>query len=92
MDQSIAGYVQIELNLDEIYTEEQALSNLQLANGGYCIVKDAEGRTIMPGSEETEEFSIAQKEKSQVLRVWTYKTEYGVPQKIQSLFLMKPLT
>lgn len=85
MDQSIAGYVQIELNLDEIYTEEQALSNLQLANGGYCIVKDAEGRTIMPGSEETEEFSIAQKEKSRVLRVWTYKTEYGVPQKIQKL-------
>lgn len=85
MDQSIAGYVQIELNLDEVYAEEQALSNLQLANGGYCIVKDADGTTIMPGSGRAEEFSIAQKEKSGVLRAWTYRTEYGVPQKVQKL-------
>ncbi len=85
MDQSIAGYVQIELNLDEVYAEEQALSNLQLANGGYCIVKDAHGTTIMPGGAPAEEFSIAKKEKNGVLRVWIYQTEYGVPQKVQKL-------
>lgn len=85
MNQSIAGYVQIELNLDEVYAEEQALSNLQLANGGYCLVKDGKGRTIMPGGSETEEFSIAQKKNSGILRAWIYRAEYGVPQKTQKL-------
>lgn len=85
MDRSIAGYVQIELNLDEVYAQEQALSSLQLANGGYCIVKDAQGMTIMPGSEETEELAVAQEEKSGVLRAWTYRTENGVPEKSQKL-------
>ena len=39
MNRSIAGYVQIELNLDEIYEGEQDLSNLNVGNQGYCIVK-----------------------------------------------------
>lgn len=85
MDQSITGFVQIELNLNEIYAEEQALSNLQLANGGYCIVKNSDGITIMPGSEEIEDFSIVQEEKDGGLRAWTYQTEYGVPQKKEKL-------
>lgn len=85
MNQSIAGYVQIELNLDEIYAEEQALSNLQLANGGYCIIKDAEGKTIMPGGEEEETISVAHEEESGTLIAWTYKAEYGVPRKTQKL-------
>ena len=85
MNRSIAGYVQIELNLDEVYAEEQALSNLQLSNGGYCIIKDAEGTTIMPGDKETEDFSAVQEENRGVLRAWTYGTEYGVPQKKEKL-------
>ena len=47
MNRSIAGYVQIELNLDEIYEGEQDLSNLNVGNQGYCIVKDIDGTTVM---------------------------------------------
>ena len=47
MNRSIAGYVQIELNLDEIYEGEQDLSNLNVGNQGYCIVKDIDVTTVM---------------------------------------------
>lgn len=47
MNRSIAGYVQIELNLDEIYEGEQDLSNLNVGNQGYCIAKDINGTTVM---------------------------------------------
>lgn len=87
MEQSIAGYVQIELNLDEMYEEEQALSNLQLSNNGYCIVKNSDGQTIMPSSGERakEEIMITQDEAEGCLVTWAYVTNTGTPEKKQKL-------
>ena len=54
----ISGCVQIELNLDEIYSVEQGLKELQLGNGGYCIVK-YDDITIMPSDYEETELTIS---------------------------------
>ena len=83
MNRSIAGYVQIELNLDEIYEGEQDLSNL---NVGYCIVKDIDGTTVMVDERnEKEEISFSSKDVSGCEVVWSYEVEGGSPKKTQKL-------
>lgn len=81
---SIAGYVQVEWNLDEIYMQEQALSGLQLKNSRYCIVKDADGLTVMPSS-YGEELSLSHTEQNGCTIEWIYEAKDGIPQKTQKL-------
>ena len=86
MNRSIAGYVQIELNLDEIYEGEQDLSNLNVGNQGYCIVKDIDGTTVMADARnEKEEISFSSKDVSGCEVVWSYEVEGGSPKKTQKL-------
>lgn len=86
IDRSLAGYVQVELNLDDVYGEEQALSNLELGNQGYCVVKEADGTTVMPGGqEETEEFSLSGEEDEGCRIVWSYQVRQGTPERIRKL-------
>ena len=86
MNRSIAGYVQIELNLDEIYEEEQDLSNLSIGSHGYCIVKDTDGTTIMADAKnEKEEIAFSSKDISGCEVVWSYEVEGGSPKKTQKL-------
>ena len=86
MNRSIAGYVQIELNLDEIYEGEQDLSNLNVGNQGYCIVKDINGTTVMADAgNEKEEISFSSKDVSGCEVVWSYEVEGGSPKKTQKL-------
>ena len=86
MDRSIAGYVQVELNLDEIYETEQDLSNLKVGNHGYCIVKDADGVTIMSGPKRgSDNFSFLEDDKSGCEVVSSYEVEGGTTKKTQKL-------
>lgn len=81
-EQSLTGFVQMELNLDEIFDEEQALSSLRLGKNGYCIVKDRQGITIMAsGEKKREEILLEQKGESGIEFVWAYEIHSGVPRR-----------
>ncbi len=80
----IAGCVQIELNLDEIYTEEQGLSSLQLGNDGYCIVRSGDV-TIMPSAYDETELSISHSADNGCTIEWVYETDSGTAQSRQKL-------
>lgn len=85
LEGSNAGYVQIELNLDEIYDDEQALSSLQLENDGYCIVKGDDGTTIMPSYYDEEDISFSYSAGNGCSVEWVYEPKDGTPQKTQKL-------
>lgn len=86
MSRSIAGYVQVELNLDEIYESDQALSSLNLSNSGHCIVQNKEGITVMANQQQKEEeFEFARKAESGYENVWSYGMEDGVPKRTRKL-------
>ncbi len=81
----IAGYVQVELNLGEIYDEEQALSSLQLKNDGYCIVKSADGTVVMPGGYDEEDISFSYAAGNGCTVTWAYEAWGGIPQRARKL-------
>lgn len=86
VDRSIAGYVQVELNLDEIYEGDQALSNLNLSKHGYCVVKNSDGITIMANQDrKEEELELSGQEKSGCETVWSYGVSGGVPNRTRKL-------
>lgn len=86
MNQSIVGYVQFELNLDEMYEQEQALSNLQLSNEGYCVIQNADGETIMPSDGvRSEDIVVKRDEVSGCFITSSYETRKGTPEKKQKL-------
>lgn len=83
---SIAGYVQVELNLDEVFEEEQALSGLRFGHQGYCVVKDADGITIMGDADKKEEeleVPLEVTEGSQLS--WSYVVDSGTPKRTRKL-------
>lgn len=82
---SIAGYVQIELNLDEIYAQEQALSSLQLDNDGYCIVKNSDNVTVMPADYDEENISFSHPVGNGCAVVWGYQADAGTPERARKL-------
>lgn len=82
---SIAGYVQIELNLDEIYVQEQALSSLQLDNDGYCIVKNSDNVTVMPADYDEENISFSHPVGNGCAVVWGYQADAGTPERARKL-------
>ncbi len=94
IQERLAGYVQIEFNLDELYKEEQALSSLQLSNAGYCIVKSANGETIMPSSGEgvEGELSITRRETSGCQIISIYEPEKGVPTESTKLIAFETIS
>lgn len=87
MKGSITGYVQMELDLDEIYEEGQALSMLASKGQGICIVKNAAGEIVMPGNAEegNVKFTLSQDKKSGCFVEWVYEGVEGVPQKVRKL-------
>lgn len=89
---SIAGYVQIELNLDEIYAQEQALSSLQLDNDGYCIVKNSDNITVMPGDYDEENISFTHPVGNGCAVVWGYQADAGTPDKARKLVAYETIT
>lgn len=83
---SIAGYVLVELNLDEVYRQEKVLSGLNIGNDGYCIVKDEEGTIIMSdGSQREEEITLPWGQDSNCELVWSYQVENGTPERTRKL-------
>lgn len=85
IDGSISGYVQVELNLDEIYAGEQALSDLQLADSRYCIVKGAKGATIMPSDYDDAEISLTHAAGNGCTIEWVYEARGGTPKRTRKL-------
>lgn len=82
---SIAGYVQVELNLDEIYDEEQALPDLQIEGSRYCIVKKADGTTIMPSSYDDAGLSLTHTVGDGCTIEWVYEARGGTPERTRKL-------
>ncbi len=82
---SIRGYVQVEWNLDEIYMQEQALPGLAVKNNRYCIVKGADGTTVMPSSYGEEELSLSHTDQNGCTIEWIYEAKDGIPQRTQKL-------
>lgn len=85
MKGSITGYVQMQLDLDEIYG--QALSG-QLSEGqGLCFVKNRVGKIVMPGKAEEGKikFTFSQDKKSGCFVEWVYEAVEAVPQKVRKL-------
>ncbi len=87
----LAGYVEIELNLDEIYAGEQALFNLQVENSRYCIVKMGD-TTIMPSDYADANISLSQMTGNGCTIEWVYETEKGIPTRTQKLIAYETLT
>lgn len=86
MEGSIAGYVQVELNLDDVYRDEQALSGLNVGNQRYCIVKNNDGVTIMADEEQKdEEIAFAMEDGENCELVWSYEVEKGTPKRTRKL-------
>mgnify|MGYP003304129707 FL=1 len=80
----LSGYVQIELNLDEIYAEDQALSNLQVENSRYCIVK-ANETVIMPSTYSDANISLSHMAENGCTLEWVYEAEGGTPKRTRKL-------
>lgn len=84
IDGWLSGYAQIELNLDEIYADEQALSDLQM-DDWYCVVKDSDGTTVMPGNYVKKELSFTHSVGNGCVVEQVYETRDGIPQNIKKL-------
>lgn len=82
---SIRGYVQVEINLDEIYWKEQALSGLELENGRYCIVKDKAGDVVMPGSLSESGIALTHEAGNGCTVEWVYEVKGGTPVRTRKL-------
>lgn len=93
IDGRIAGVLQFEWNLDRIFRESGMLSNLEINNNGYCIVRNKEGKIIMSregGKEdirpETDtDFAYLTKDLPRAERTWSYTVEKGVPMRREEL-------
>lgn len=85
MKGSLCGYVLIEINLDEIYEEEQALARLEIEEGRYCLVKNSNGDTVMPVKNVQRDISLTEKTGDNCTVEWVYETSDGVPKRIKKL-------
>lgn len=81
----ITGVVQVEIDLDDFYANEQALSGLEVANSRYCIVKNSEGTTIMPGNYAEGNISISQTMDNGCAIAWIYDANGVTPQRTRKL-------
>lgn len=84
VDGWLDGYAQIELNLDEIYAHEQALYDLQ-SKDRYCVVKSADGTTVMPGNYEEKELSFTHSAGNDCVVEQVYETKDGIPKSSKKL-------
>lgn len=81
----ISGCVVVEVNLDEFYAKEQALSGLQIGNSRLCIVKSADGTTVMPSDYTEGNISISQTMDSGCTISWVYEANGVTPERIRKL-------
>lgn len=88
----ITGYVRVQLDLDEIYEEEQALSALETENGRYCIVQNEAGETIMPGAYRKEDISISHTAGKGSTVKWIYETNGGALKNTKKLIACETIT
>lgn len=88
----ITGYVRVQLDLDEIYEEEQALSALKTENGRYCIVQNEAGETIMPGAYEKEDISIVHATGKDSTVKWIYEANGGSLKNTKKLIACETIT
>lgn len=88
----ITGYVRVQLDLDEIYEEEQALSALETENGRYCIVQNKEGKTIMPGNYKKEDISLSHIAGNESTIKWVYEMNGGSLKRTRKLIAYETIT
>lgn len=88
----ITGVVQVEIDLDVFYADEQALSSLEVANSRYCIVKDSEGTTIMPSDYSEGNISISQTMDNGCTIAWIYDAAGVTPERTRKLIAYENLT
>ena len=88
----ITGYVRVQLDLDEIYEEEQALSALKTENGRYCIVQNESGETVMPGTYEKEDISISHITGNDSTVKWVYEAISGSLKNTKKLIACETIT
>lgn len=81
----ISGVIQIDINLDEFYAEEQALSSLEVENNRYCIVKDRSGEIIMPSEQQDNAISISHTTGSGCTIEWVYDANGVTPERTRKL-------
>lgn len=89
---SISGYVQVELNLDEIYAEDQALSGLQLEDDRYCMVRGRDGVIIMPGGYDDAQLSLSHTAGNGCTIEWVYEAKGGTPSRTRKLIAYETFT
>lgn len=80
----LSGYTQMELNLDEIYADEQALSDLQSTDRD-CVVKMSDGTTVMPGGYVKNELSFTHSTENGCVVEQVYETRDGILQNVKKL-------
>lgn len=81
----ISGCAIVELNLDEFYATEQALSGLQVGNSRICIVKSSNGTTVMPSGYTEGNISISQTTDSGCTISWVYEANGVTPERTRKL-------
>lgn len=88
----ISGYANLEINLDEVYETEQALSDLEVENSRFCIVKSSDGTTIMPGSYSEERISFSRTAENECTIEWVYEANGVTPERVRKLIASEALT
>lgn len=91
MKGSLCGYILIEINLDEVYEEEQALSGLEIEEGRYCLVKSSAGETVMPMKNVQRDISLEERAGENCTIEWVYETADGIPKRIKKLIASKEI-
>ena len=81
----ISGVVQVEINLDDFYAEEQALSSLEVENSRYCIIKNADGTIVMPSDYHEDNISLSQETDNGCTIEWVYEANGVTPERIRKL-------
>lgn len=87
----ITGVVQVEIDLNEFYEDEQSLKDLSLQNSRYCIVKDSEGNVIMPSDYSEGNIAISQETDNGCTISWVYDTHGVTPERIRKLIAFENL-
>ena len=88
----ISGVIQIEINLDDFYAEEQALSSLEVENSRYCIVKTSDGTIVMPSDYPESGISFSHETESGCTIEWVYEANGVTPERTRKLIAYDVLT
>lgn len=91
MQGRITGCVVVEINLEHFYVKEQGLASLEVENNRFCIIKTADGTTIMPNNYAEENISLTHETENGCTIAWIYETNGGTPDRVRKLIAYEGL-